>query len=113
MPCGSKRKKKSSLKGQMGFEISFVLMAIFYLAFVTMASALWPGASGVVTGGLSLPALPTQPGILEYLSFAISSVWFYLVAFFAFNIAIPVIGLITLTMALGMAYVVAKVIRGT
>ena len=99
-------------RGQAGFEIMFVIFALFYLGFVTWGAANWPGATGTVTGSLSVPTLPAAPGILDYLAFAITTAWFYASAFIAFNINLPVVGLLSTTITLGMLYVVAKLIRG-
>lgn len=99
--------------GQAGFEIGFIVFSLFYFGFVTYAAAAWPGASGTVTGSLSVPTLPAQPGILDYLSFVFVMAWFYVTAFLGFNINIPVLGLITTVIALTMVFIVARLIRGT
>jgi hypothetical protein len=93
-------------------EIGFIIFALFYLAFVTFAAAQWPGASGTVTGSLSIPTLPAQPGLLDYLIWAIQAAWFYLASFLSFNVGVPWLGIISLVITSAMIYSIISVIRG-
>lgn len=100
------------MRAQSGFEIGFILFAIFYYGFVTFFAAAWPGATGMVTGEIVVPVLPPAPGVLDYLFWALNMAWFYASTFWAFNINVPLVGLISLTLVLGVGYVIAKLIRG-
>jgi hypothetical protein len=100
------------MRAQAGYEIGFLLFALFYYAFVTWAAASWPSSTGTVSGALVIPTLPTAPNILDYLVWALSMAWFYISAFWAFHINIPVLVFISLTITLGVGYVILKLIRG-
>jgi len=102
----------TGMRAQAGYEIGFIVFALFYYGFVTLAAVSWPGGSAVVSGSLVTPALPAAPGILDYLAWVIGMAWFYISAFWAFNISIQVLGLISLTITLAMGYIILKLIRG-
>jgi hypothetical protein len=100
------------MKAEMGFEIGFIFFSIFYIGFLGWASAEWPGASDYIAGNISAPTMPAQPNVLDYLFFAIQQAWYFLTAYISFNIAMPVLGLISLSITLTMVWCVIRLIRG-
>lgn len=100
----------SCMKGQGHGAIPFIIFAVFYLLFMTWAAGEWAGSSDFFNADIVAPELPSQPGILEYGSFVIGTLWFYLSAFVAFNVAIPVLGLISVCIALVMAFIIATIL---
>ena len=106
----------SNRKGQTGTGvIAFLIVAIFYLLFATWAAGEWAvtqpeAAAEYFQAEVIVPTVPDQPGVLEYAGFVLDTLWFYLTAFFSFNVAIPVVALISTCILLVLIFIVASIL---